>query len=528
MFCNYCKRPGHVIEKCYRLHGFPPSSRNKGGRRTTALAQTDCQGFVSDCHESKAQNTAVVPGLTTEQTSQLLALLQNVQLKNPGHNSGMSHLDTENNPSAAAFSSFAGKSSVNHARNLCLLSQVSDWHDTWIIDTGASDHMCHNEKLFHNLKVLSKPSIVTLPNGKCVHITHAGSVALSSTLVLHGVLYVPSFRYNLLSVSKLSCQLNGFVVFTAQYCLLQALSLRKPQVLGKIYRGLYLLKSSFPASANASLKTFSISSFDKQSLVCNASMSSQDLWHARLGHLPFTKLQKLGLLSDSSNFNSIKECLVCSKARQHRLPFPRSQIHSTQIFELIHLDLWGPYRVQTYNGYKYFLTIVDDYSRTTWTHLLAVKSNALPLIKAFVEMAYTQFNAKVKTIRSDNALELGLNKEATTFFMAKGIIHQTSCVATPQQNGVVERKHKHLLETSRALLFHSGLPLKFWGDCVLTATYLINRFPSKVLQGTSPFQILFGQKPQFDHLKVFGSLCYASTLKAGRDKFQPRAVPCVF
>ena len=159
---------------------------------------------------------------------------------------------------------------------------------------------------------------------------------------------------------------------------------------------------------------------------------------------------------------------------------------------------------------------------------MAVKSNALPLIKAFVEMAYTQFNAKVKTIRSDNALELGLNKEATTFFMAKGIIHQTSCVATPQQNGVVERKHKHLLETSRALLFHSGLPLKFWGDCVLTATYLINRFPSKVLQGTSPFQILFGQKPQFDHLKVFGSLCYASTLKAGRDKFQPRAVPCVF
>jgi len=120
--------------------------------------------------------------------------------------------------------------------------------------------------------------------------------------------------------------------------------------------------------------------------------------------------------------------------------------------------LWGPYRVQTYNGYKYFLTIVDDYSRTTWTHLLAAKSNALPLIKAFI-----QFNAKVKTMRSDNALELGLNREATAYFLSKGIIHQTSCVATPQQNGVVGRKHKHLLETSRALLFHSGLPLKYWG-----------------------------------------------------------------
>jgi len=75
-------------------------------------------------------------------------------------------------------------------------------------------------------------------------------------------------------------------------------------------------------------------------------------------------------------------------------------------------------------------------------------------------MALTQFNARVKTIRSDNALELRLNKEAIAYLQSKGILHQTSCVGTPQQNVVVEGKHKHLLETSRALLFHSSLPLK--------------------------------------------------------------------
>jgi len=77
------------------------------------------------------------------------------------------------------------------------------------------------------------------------------------------------------------------------------------------------------------------------------------------------------------------------------LPFPHSQIHCTRIFELVHIDLWGPYCVQTYNGYKYFLTIVDDYSRTNWTHLSTTKSNVLLLIKAFIEMVLTQFNAMV-------------------------------------------------------------------------------------------------------------------------------------
>ena len=112
--------------------------------------------------------------------------------------------------------------------------------------------------------------------------------------------------------------------------------------------------------------------------------------------------------------------------------------------------------------------------------------------------------------------------------MSKGILHQTSCVETPQQNGIVERKHKHLLKTSRALLFHSGLPMKYWGECVLIATYLIKRFSSKVLKGLSPFYLLFGRETSYEHLRIFGSLCYASTLKAGRDKFQARAVPCIF
>lgn len=88
-------------------------------------------------------------------------------------------------------------------------------------------------------------------------------------------------------------------------------------------------------------------------------------------------------------------------------------------------------------------------------------------------MVKTQFKSQVRTIRSDNTLELGSSTTGCSYFSSKGILHQTSYPYTLQQNGVVERKHRHLLETSRALLFYSHLLIKFWGDCILTATYLI-------------------------------------------------------
>ena len=128
---------------------------------------------------------------------------------------------------------------------------------------------------------------------------------------------------------------------------------------------------------------------------------------------------------------------------------------------------------------------------------------------------------------SDNDLEFS-SSEATCFFQEKGIIHQKTCPYTPQQNGVVERKHKYLLETARALLFQSKLPMRYWGECVLTATYLINRLPTKLLQGKSPYELLYQKKPVYSHLRNFGCLCFPTTLKTHKDKFEPRAVPHIF
>lgn len=102
------------------------------------------------------------------------------------------------------------------------------------------------------------------------------------------------------------------------------------------------------------------------------------------------------------------------------------------------------------------------------------------------------------------------NKECNTLFECLGIIHQSSCRHTPQQKCVVERKHRDILEVARVLRFQGTIPIRFWGECVLTAVYLINKLPTPVLKGKSPYELFHKHKPVVAHMRVLGCLCYAT------------------
>ena len=167
---------------------------------------------------------------------------------------------------------------------------------------------------------------------------------------------------------------------------------------------------------------------------------------------------------------------------------------------MIHCNLWGPFATSTIDGFKYFLTIVDDYSRCTWVYLLKHKYEIQIFLPQFATVVNTQFNSKIKTIRCDNGTEFYLKD----FFHSNGILHQLACVDTSQQNAIVERKYQHFLNVARALIFQSKVPLCFWGDCVLTAIHLINRIPLKSLGNKSPYKMLFHSPPSYHHLKCFG------------------------
>lgn len=132
-------------------------------------------------------------------------------------------------------------------------------------------------------------------------------------------------------------------------------------------------------------------------------------------------------------------------------------------FRLISFTVtFGGSTVSNISGTKWFVSFIDDCTQVTWVYLLKNKSDVSYVFPNFANMIKTQFNTPIKRFRSDNARDY-FNQIMSSFFKNEGIIHESSCVNTPQQNGVVERKMGHLLSITRSLLFHKNVPKNYWG-----------------------------------------------------------------
>jgi len=179
------------------------------------------------------------------------------------------------------------------------------------------------------------------------------------------------------------------------------------------------------------------------------------------------------------------------------------------------------------SGCYYFLYVVDDFTRAIWVYLLKDKSEACDKLINFCTMVKPQFDVTIQRIRSDNGYKF-IKGPLEAYLVMQGILHETSYVDMPQQNGRVERKNQHILNVARASRFQASLPLKFWGEYVLTTAYLINLAPTKLLNCRTSFKALFGVPSSFEHLKVFGCLAYAHHHHRPQNKFEERAYKCIF
>ena len=268
---------------------------------------------------------------------------------------------------------------------------------TWVLDIGATDHFVCSVDLLTSITTTIQ-SLIHLPNGESAQVTHIGTVILSPSLTLTNVLCVPSFSFNLLFVSTLTLSQPYCLVFLSNYCFIQDLLPWKTIGIGKAVDGLYLLQCDslqhIPPSSLADYLSShkSKASFPPFSAAISAGSAFSSLWHARLGHPSDMKLKVLGPNLPSLQFLCNKTCHICPMAKLKRLPFPFNNKICACAFDLVHMDVWGPYSVPTLDGNKYFLTIVDDATRATWLFLMKSKTDVRSLFQSFYAMIVTQFS----------------------------------------------------------------------------------------------------------------------------------------
>ena len=448
LVCNYCKKRGHTKETCYKLQ----RKRTQQAHVATLSSPCSLDGAPTAGQVPMSYGLILPPTLaplnfTPEEMERLRRLLD---------------------------PPVVGSCSLAHAGTSPTLAPPTS--PSWIVDSGATFHMTPNPRVFTSYEPSPSTSKVRTASGDLLIVAGVGRIALTPSLHLPRVYHVPRLAVHLLSLSNLVRDLDHKLTFTPNTYFYRDKVLGRMITLAEEHQGLYLLRP--PSSVFVAAAVSSLSQHDR-------------LWllHRRLGHPSFSTLKLLfpRLFCGYSVDRFV--CDACCCAKHHRTSYPPSTSRTSSPFSLIHTDVWGPAPVHNTSGARWLAIFVDDTTRLTWAYLLKHKSELSIVIPHFYSLIQTQFSTPIRRFRSDNAKDY-VNSTLTTFFNTHGIIHETSYPYTRQQNGLAERKFCHVLETSHTLLFHMHVPKYFWGEAALTASHLLNRLPSSVLNKSLPIDCL--------------------------------------
>nr|GFC10033.1 hypothetical protein [Tanacetum cinerariifolium] len=239
-----------------------------------------------------------------------------------------------------------------------------------------------------------------------------------------------------------------------------------------------------------------------------ATSSQAWLWHRRLSHLNFDTinlLSKNDIVVGLPKLKFVKDhlCSSCELGKAKRKSFHTKLIPSSKSqLQLLHMDLCGPMRVASINGKRYVLVIVDDYYRYTWTHFMRSKDETPEVLIDFLSVVQRGLQAQVRMVRTDKGIKI-LNQTLHAYFAAEGIHHQTSVARTPEQNSVVERRNRTLVEAARTML-------------------IIPRH-EKI-----PYHIINNRKPSVKFFHIFGSTCYIVRDAENLNKMKEKGDECIF
>ncbi|KAJ9536815.1 hypothetical protein OSB04_un000039 [Centaurea solstitialis] len=341
---------------------------------------------------------------------------------------------------------------------------------------------------------------------------------LHHKITINKVAYVEGLSHNLLSIGKF-CDKSLEVNFRETRCCVRT------------YEGQELIEGT----RRSNLYTVNFQKqrpFTEICLLSKAPFNQNVLWHRRLSHLNYAtinQLAKAGLVTGLPSLKFTKEqlCSACEmgkiKKSSHKL---KVEHNTSKPLQLLHMDLCGPMRVQSINGRKYVLVIVDDFSRYTWVNFLRSKVGA-SIIISFIKSVQVRLQLPIQVIRTDNGTEFK-NRKLYSFLDSVGITHTFSAVRTPQQNGIVERKNRTLVEAARTMLAFSKLPLHFWTEAVASACFTQNRSLITKRFMKTPYELVYNRPPSIKFFRVFGCECYVKNDKDNLDKFSPKGDEGVF
>ncbi|GKA56808.1 putative ribonuclease H-like domain-containing protein [Tanacetum coccineum] len=332
--------------------------------------------------------------------------------------------------------------------------------------------------------------------------------------VISRVYYVEGLGHNLFSVGQF-CDSDLEVAFRKHTCFVRDLD------------GVDLIKGS----RGTNLYTISVEDMMRSSPICLLSKASKNkswLWHRRLNHLNFGTLNDLArkdLVRGLPRLKFEKDhlCSACQLGKSRKATHKPKTINTiTEVLHTLHMDLCGPLRVQSINGKKYILVIVDDYSRFTWVKFLRSKDETPAFVINLLKQLQVGLNKTVRFVRTDNGTEF-VNKDLTDYYESVGITHEKTVPRTPQQNGVVERRNRTLVEAARTMLIFSKAPLFLWAEAVATACYTQNRSLIHTLHNKTPYELVHDKKPDLSFLRIFGALCYPTNDNKDLGKLKAKA-----
>lgn len=387
----------------------------------------------------------------------------------------------------------------------------------WYLDTGASNHMTGCEEKFTDIDFSVKGK-VKFGDGSTVEITGRGTILFQCLNGEHrelsNVYLIPALKSNIISLGQMSengCKVILEDMFLWMYD-------RDRILLAKVCRSpnrLYLLDLSLtkPVCLMARLEDMAW------------------LWHARYGHLNFKSLRKLAnenMVIGLPHIHHVEQiCDGCLVGKQRRTSFPiNASYRAEEVLDLVHGDICGPISPATPGCKRYFLLVVDDNSRFMWVALLRSKDEALESFQKISKRAEAEANRKVKALRTDRGGEFN-SKRFAAYCDERGMMHYLTAPYSPQQNGVVERRNQTIVSMAQSLLKSKDMPGTLWGEAVSTAVYILNRSPTKSVQGKTPYEAWHGRKPNIHHLRTFGCVAYAKVTKPNQGKLADRSVKTV-